>query len=82
MSSGCGCKEAYTYIDFLILIIPTPLVSALFYSIPTFCSFSLSNAYSTSKCPMPVFQITGRIIYAYRRHLEIRFKINQFPFQV
>ena len=29
------------YIDFLILLIPTPLVSALFCSnIPTFCSFS------------------------------------------
>ena len=29
-----------TYIDFLILLIPTPLVSALFCSsIPTFCSF-------------------------------------------
>ena len=28
------------YIDFLILLIPTPLVSFLFYSsIPTFCSF-------------------------------------------
>ena len=28
------------YIDFLILLIPTPLVSALFSSsIPTFCSF-------------------------------------------
>ena len=28
------------YIDFLILLIPTPLVSILFYSsIPTFCSF-------------------------------------------
>ena len=27
------------YIDFLILLIPTPLVSVLFYSsIPTFCS--------------------------------------------
>ena len=25
------------YIDFLILLIPTPLVSVLFYSIPTFC---------------------------------------------
>ena len=34
---GCGCKEV---IDFLILLIPTPLVSVLFYSsIPTFCSF-------------------------------------------
>ena len=31
---------ARTYIDFLILLIPTPLVSVLFCSsIPTFCSF-------------------------------------------
>ena len=29
------------YIDFLILLIPTPLVSVLFYSIPTFYSFFL-----------------------------------------
>ena len=30
------------YIDFLILLIPTPLVSALFCSsIPTFCSFKM-----------------------------------------
>ena len=29
----------YIYIDFLILLIPTPLVSALFCSILTFCSF-------------------------------------------
>ena len=37
VASGCGCKE---YIDFLILLIPTPLVSVLFFSsIPTFCSF-------------------------------------------
>ena len=29
---GCGCKDVY------ILLIPTPLVSVLFYSsIPTFC---------------------------------------------
>ena len=27
------------YIDFLILLIPTPLVSVLYSSIPTFCSF-------------------------------------------
>ena len=27
MASGCGCKE---YIDFLILLIPTPLVSVPF----------------------------------------------------
>ena len=38
VATGCGCKELY--IDFLILLIPTPLVSVLFYSsIPAFCSF-------------------------------------------
>ena len=32
--------KRYIYIDFLILLIPTPLVSVLFYiNIPTFCSF-------------------------------------------
>ena len=37
VATGCGCKG---YIDFLILLIPTPLVSVLFCSsIPTFCSF-------------------------------------------
>ena len=39
VATGCGCKEVYS---FLILLIPTPLVSVLFYSsIPTFCSFFL-----------------------------------------
>ena len=34
---GCGCKEVYI---FLILLIPTPLVSVLFYSsIPSFFIF-------------------------------------------
>ena len=37
VATGCGCKEV---IDFLILLIPTPIVSVLFCSsIPTFCSF-------------------------------------------
>ena len=37
VATGCGCKEVYR---FLILLIPTPLVSVLFCSsIPTFCSF-------------------------------------------
>ena len=36
VATGCSCKEV-PYIDFLILLIPTPLVSVLFYSsIPTF----------------------------------------------
>ena len=39
VASGCGSKEVYIYIDFLILLIPTPLLSALFWSsITTFCS--------------------------------------------
>ena len=39
VASGCGCKE----VDFLMLLIPTPLVSVLFCSsIPTFCSFFIS----------------------------------------
>ena len=37
VATGCGCRR---YIDFLTLLIPTPLVSVLFCSsIPTFCSF-------------------------------------------
>ena len=64
--SGCGCKEIYIYIyiyiDFLILLIPTPLVSVLFCSsIPTFCSFfkcfSFFNKYTmitVINCTIPV----------------------------
>ena len=48
MTRGSGCNlwvwlvgvVVRRYIDFLILLIPTPLVPVLFYSsIPTFCSF-------------------------------------------
>ena len=39
------------YIDFIILLIPTPLVSVLFYSsIPTFCSFASSYVFHKSSC--------------------------------
>ena len=53
VASGCGEQEAGVangrgwsvvvrrYIDFLILLIPTPIVFVLFCSsIPTFCSFN------------------------------------------
>ena len=41
VASGCGCKEVYHYIDFVILLIHTPLVSVFFCSsIPTFCSYA------------------------------------------
>ena len=40
VASGCSCKVVRRYIHFHILLIPTPLVSALFCSsIPTFCAF-------------------------------------------
>ena len=41
------------YIDFLISLIPTPLVSVLFYSsIPTFCSFFFYiQSFCMVKCP-------------------------------
>ena len=50
------------YIDFLILLIPTPLVSVLFYSsIPTFCSYFkcfsfLLNIYS--RCEVVIFTLS------------------------
>ena len=38
VATGCGCKEVYRFPH--TILIPTPLVSVLFYSsIPTFCSF-------------------------------------------
>ena len=40
MGVASVCVVVRRYIDFLILLIPTPLVSVLFCSsIPTFCSF-------------------------------------------
>ena len=57
----------YMYIDFLILLIPTPLVSVLFYSsIPTFCSlkknvfFFIASEASFLVCSMHGFSISGR----------------------
>ena len=42
VTSGCFYKEVYIYIDFLILLFLTPLVSVLFCSsIPTFFFFFL-----------------------------------------
>ena len=46
VATGCSCKEVL-YIDFLILLIPTPLVSVLF-CIPTFCSFKKMFFFSCS----------------------------------
>ena len=40
VATGCGCKEVYRFPHSTYVLIPTPLVSVLFYSgIPTFCSF-------------------------------------------
>ena len=38
VDTGCGCKEVYRFPH--TILIPTPLVTVLFYSsIPTFCPF-------------------------------------------
>ena len=50
------------YIDSLILLIPTPLVSVLFYSsIPTFCSFFII----ASEASFLVCSMHGFFIYIY-----------------
>ena len=41
VASWCGCKEVYVYIDFLILFIPIPLVSALFAAIISYGSYNI-----------------------------------------
>ena len=60
------------YIDFLILLIPTPLVSVLFCSsIPTFCSFKkMFFSYSTANYTKPsngrnLFHGTSSAQYTY-----------------
>ena len=55
----CGCKEAYIYL-FLLLLIHTPLVSALFCSIPTFCSF-----FYCERSELSSFNGTDFYIYKY-----------------
>ena len=50
MSSGCGCKEVYAF-PHDILLIPTPLVFALFgSSIPTLL-FIFVNDFRSCFCP-------------------------------
>ena len=49
------------YIDFLILLIATPLVSVIFYSsIPTFCSF-LKVIYTCSIIILWLYSLSGVI---------------------
>ena len=46
VASVYGCKEVRTYIDFLILLLPTPLVPVHFCSIiPTFVHFVRSFSF-------------------------------------
>ena len=47
------------YIDFLILLIPTPLVSVLFCSsIPTFCSFFIYNMFQAVRRAVNVLNVS------------------------
>ena len=57
------------YIDFLILLIPTPLVSVLFCSsIPTFCSF---NFFSSHSCTLYTYEYSFHFL-----HLENQCQIK------
>ena len=56
------------YIDFLILLIPTPLVSVLFYSsIPTFCSFFLCFSFLFQYFFVIIFYVLN-IFFAQYKH--------------
>ena len=55
------------YIDFLILLIPTPLVSVLFYSsIPTFCSFKKMFFRSCSSTFLITFYVLNNFFAQYK----------------
>ena len=59
------------YIDFLILLIPTPLVSVLFYSsIPTFCSFFKCFSFLLEECQIAIFYFArcGRKLALYNTY--------------
>ena len=68
---GCGCKEVYTYLyknyrDFLLLLIPTPLVSVLFCSsIPNLCSFKKSFLFLFQYFFVIKFYVLNIYIYIY-----------------
>ena len=64
VATGCGCKE---YIDILTLLIPTPLVSVLFYSsIPTFCSFKKNVFRSCSSTFLITFYVLNKFFAPYK----------------
>ena len=55
------------YIDFLILLIPTPLVSVLFYSsIPTFCSFLIKKIVLVSVLFVITFYVLNNFSAQYK----------------
>ena len=57
------------YIDFLILLIPTPLVSVLFYSsIPTFCSFKKKISFLLQYFLKITFYVLNNFFAQYNKH--------------
>ena len=71
---GCGFKEV---IDFLILLIPTPLVSVLFYSsIPTFCSFL--NVFHSCYC---IFCNLCNNFFTQYKHIRATTGVPQKPYE-
>ena len=57
------------YIDFLILLIPTPLVSVLFYSsIPTFCSYKKKISFLLQYFLKITFYVLNNFFAQYYKH--------------
>ena len=80
---GCGWNlwvwlvgvvvRRYMYIDFLILLIPTPLVSVFCSNIPTFCSFLTLGAHARSEgyCSFPVcVYVCLFVVFCHHAHLD------------
>ena len=75
------------HIDFLILLIPTPLVSVLFYSsIPTFCSFfyiiESTDSISTDEPDSPLTQYITNAGISHARYTIAHFKHNNCVLQL
>ena len=61
------------YIDFLILLIPTPLVSVLFYSsIPAFCSFFKCFSFLFQYFFVITFYVLNNFFTQYKHYGQLR----------
>ena len=69
------------YIDFLILLIPTPLVSVLFCSsIPTFCSFKKCFSFLFQYCLVITFYVLNNFFAQYK-HIRATMGVPRQPYE-